>query len=196
MFWEPPPWIARKLEHKGMLWLPPVEPVVTAHLHPRLSSFSYRIPKRAKQSNPFASISQAPWSQPPLPAPAEAPPAQPMQPAFFKARRKKRMVWCAVLSRWCWWIFLVPRVNRFFVSWVPDANLTGWGGVYEGSIVRGIWSPILHHSHINYLELFFLTLKHFLLFLKGHQVLVRMDNTMTMAYINRQGGLRWLCVLA
>lgn len=48
------------------------------------------------------------------------------------------------------------------------------------------------HSHINYLELLvvFLMLKHFLLFLRGHHVLVRTDNMTTVAYINCQGGLR------
>lgn len=35
----------------------------------------------------------------------------------------------------------------------------------------------------------FLSLKHFLPFLRGHHILIRMDNTMTVAYSNRQGGL-------
>ncbi|XP_062286992.1 uncharacterized protein LOC133992289 [Scomber scombrus] len=73
-----------------------------------------------------------------------------------------------------------------------DASLTGWGGIHEGRSVRGRWSVDLQRSHINFLELsaVFLSLKHFLPSLMGHHVLVRTDNTTTVAYINRQGGLR------
>ncbi|KAK7901815.1 hypothetical protein WMY93_018584 [Mugilogobius chulae] len=73
-----------------------------------------------------------------------------------------------------------------------DACLTGWGGVYEDRPVNGVWSPRLRQAHINYLELkaVVLTLKHFLPHLRGHHVLVRTDNTSTVAHINRQGGLR------
>uniref|UniRef100_UPI003AAB73CD uncharacterized protein n=1 Tax=Centroberyx gerrardi TaxID=166262 RepID=UPI003AAB73CD len=53
---------------------------------------------------------------------------------------------------------------------------------------------------VNCLELLAvrLTLQHFLPFLRGCHMLVRMDNTTTVAYINRQGGLRsrCLCMLA
>lgn len=79
-----------------------------------------------------------------------------------------------------------------------DASLTGWGGVFEGRPVNGTWSLHLRRAHINYLELMavFLTLRHFLQFLRGNHVLVRTDNTSTVAYINRQGGLRSRCLLA
>ena len=73
-----------------------------------------------------------------------------------------------------------------------DASLSGWGGLHEGRFVRGLWNVGLRRSHINYLELsaVFLSLKRFLPYLSGHHVLVRTDNTTTVAYINRQGGLR------
>ncbi|XP_053173996.1 uncharacterized protein LOC128357652 [Scomber japonicus] len=73
-----------------------------------------------------------------------------------------------------------------------DASLTGWGGIHEGRSMRGRWSVDLQRSHINFLELsaVFLSLKHFLPSLMGHHVLVRTDNTTTVTYINRQGGLR------
>lgn len=79
-----------------------------------------------------------------------------------------------------------------------DASLTGWGGVFEGSPVNGAWSPHLRRQHINYLELMavMLTLRHFLPMLRGHHVLVRTDNTSTVAHINRQGGLRSRRLLA
>lgn len=79
-----------------------------------------------------------------------------------------------------------------------DASLTGWGGVFEGRPVNGVWSPRLRCAHINYLELMavVLALRHFLPFLRGHHVLVRTDNTSTVAHINRQGGLRSRRLLA
>ncbi|XP_029937836.1 uncharacterized protein LOC115380768 [Myripristis murdjan] len=83
-----------------------------------------------------------------------------------------------------------PVLSRKVVT--TDASLSGWGGIHEGRAVRGRWSIGLQRSHINFLELsaVFLSLKHFLPSLVGRHVLVRMDNTTTVAYINRQGGLR------
>ena len=73
-----------------------------------------------------------------------------------------------------------------------DASLTGWGATHEGRVVSGTWEYNLRNAHINYLELMavFLALKHFLPFLQHSHVLVRSDNTTTISYINRQGGLR------
>ena len=96
------------------------------------------------------------------------------------------------------------RVSSFLTHGVPmgpvlsrkvvttDACLTGWGGIHEGWSVRGRCSVDLQRFHIHFLELsaVFLSLKHFLPSLMGHHVLVRTDNTTTVAYINRQGGLR------
>lgn len=75
-----------------------------------------------------------------------------------------------------------------------DSSLTGWGAVHEGRSVNGTWPIRLRRAHINYLELLavFLALKHFLPFLQGSHVLVRSDNSTTVAYINRQGGTRSL----
>ncbi|TKS65234.1 hypothetical protein D9C73_027835 [Collichthys lucidus] len=92
--------------------------------------------------------------------------------------------------------FLTQRVSMGTVSSrkvvTTDASLSGWGGIFEGRGVRGRWSQALQRLHINVLELsaVFLSLKHFLPFLSGRHVLVRTDNTTTVAYINRQGGLR------
>ena len=72
-----------------------------------------------------------------------------------------------------------------------DASLTGWGATHEGRSAGGVWSEDLRSAHINYLELMavFLALKHFEPFVRGCHVLIRTDNTTTMCYINRQGGL-------
>src|SRR4029434_6876273 len=67
----------------------------------------------------------------------------------------------------------------------------GWGAVCEGRGVNGLWSVREAVSHINVLELrtVVLALRHFLPRLSGQHVLVRTDNTATLAYINRQGGV-------
>ncbi|XP_075307052.1 uncharacterized protein LOC142368762 [Odontesthes bonariensis] len=120
-----------------------------------------------------------------------------LDPVRHGARRVLVTPGCArALRHW--------RVPSFLTHGVPmgsvlsrkvvttDASLTGWGGIHEGRSVRGRWSVDLQRSHINFLELsaVFLSLKHFLPSLMGHHVLVRTDNTTTVAYINRQGGLR------
>ncbi len=70
-----------------------------------------------------------------------------------------------------------------------------------GSCVRGQNSEMslvsstyifLREEHIHFLELLtvFLSLTHVVQFLQNHHVLVRMDNTMVISYINWHGGLR------
>ena len=73
-----------------------------------------------------------------------------------------------------------------------DASLSGWGATHEGRVARGVWSGSFKLAHINYLELMavMLALQHFQRFVSGCHVLVRTDNTTTMSYINKQGGLR------
>jgi hypothetical protein len=82
-----------------------------------------------------------------------------------------------------------------------DASDLGWGG-YCGSLsFKGNWLPYQHRFHINWKELkaVQLTLKRLdLKLLSNKCVLIRTDNTTTMAYINREGGTRSsaLCTLA
>ena len=72
-----------------------------------------------------------------------------------------------------------------------DASLTGWGAVFEGRTAKGVWSTALRSAHINYLELMavFLALQRFEPLVRGCHVRVRTDNTTTVCYINKQGGL-------
>ena len=67
-----------------------------------------------------------------------------------------------------------------------DASLK----VQEGRLASGVWDPSLT-AHINYLELIavFLALKHSETLIQGCHVVIRTDNTTTMCYINKQGGL-------
>ncbi len=73
-----------------------------------------------------------------------------------------------------------------------DASATGWGATYNGQAVSGVWTGPQRHWHINCLELLavYLALGRLKGPLRGKHVLVRTDNTATVAYINRQGGLR------
>ena len=71
-----------------------------------------------------------------------------------------------------------------------DASLQGWGATCEGKTTRGPWSPQEQALHINCLELLAATLA-VQTFAKGKigiSILLRIDNTTAVAYINRKGG--------
>ncbi len=73
-----------------------------------------------------------------------------------------------------------------------DASAKDWGATFNGLAVSGIWTGPQLHWHINCLELLavHLALNRLKRCLRGEHVLVRTDSTATVAYINRQGGLR------
>ncbi len=85
----------------------------------------------------------------------------------------------------------LEQVSRHAVVFT-DASTTDWGATYNGHAVSGVWTGPQLHWHINCLEL--LAVRLALSCLRGRlqrkDVLVRTDNTATVAYINRQGGLR------
>ncbi len=85
----------------------------------------------------------------------------------------------------------LEQVSRHAVVFT-DASTTGWGATYNGHAVSGVWTGPQLHWHINCLEL--LAVRLALSRLRGRlqhkDVLVRTDNTATVAYIKRQGGLR------
>ncbi len=85
----------------------------------------------------------------------------------------------------------LEQVSRHAVVFT-DASATGWGATYNGQAVSGVWTGPQQHWHINCLELLavYLALGRLKGPLRGKHVLVRTDNTATVAYINRQGGLR------
>ncbi|KAL0153324.1 hypothetical protein M9458_051362, partial [Cirrhinus mrigala] len=122
------------------------------------------------------------------------------------------------VPRWAWHpgtlrIGVFPEYCRLFSPWsdpaflragVPlgqgsrhvvlhaDASATGWGAVCNGQAASGSWTEPRLLWHINCLEWLavLLALRRFLPMLRHKHVLVRTDNTATVAYINRQGGLR------
>ena len=71
-----------------------------------------------------------------------------------------------------------------------DASNEGWGAHLEQSSAQGLWSPQEKGLHINVLELkaVFLALRHFKDQCQDQTVLVVMDNSTVVAYINKQGG--------
>ncbi len=85
----------------------------------------------------------------------------------------------------------LEQVSRHAVVFT-DASATGWGATCNGQAVSGVWTGPQRHWHINCLELLavYLALGRLKGPLRGKHVLVRTDNTVTVAYINRQGGLR------
>ncbi len=85
----------------------------------------------------------------------------------------------------------LEQVSRHAVVFT-DASTTGWGATYNGHAVSGVWTGPQLHWHINCLELLAvrLALSRLRRRLQRKDVLVRTDNTATVAYLNRQGGLR------
>ena len=96
-----------------------------------------------------------------------------------------------------WWEHHLTSWNgRSLISPAPmividsDASLQGWGATCEGKLTRGPWSPQEQTLHINCLELLAATLaiQTFAKERSGISVLLRIDNTTAVAYINRKGG--------
>ena len=71
-----------------------------------------------------------------------------------------------------------------------DASLTGWGAICDGVSTGGSWSLQKRTMHINCLELLAadLAMKSFLKGLRGISVLLQLDNSTAVAYINNLGG--------
>ncbi|KAL0193781.1 hypothetical protein M9458_012077, partial [Cirrhinus mrigala] len=104
------------------------------------------------------------------------------------------------LSPWTDIVFMrsgipLEQVFRRIVV-TTDAFKTGWGTVCNGHAASGVWTGPRLHWHINCLELLavLLALRRFRPLIQGKHVLVRSDNTTTVAYINHQGGVRSFCV--
>ncbi|KAI2646783.1 ORF V: Enzymatic polyprotein [Labeo rohita] len=100
------------------------------------------------------------------------------------------------LSPWTDIVFLrsgVPleQVSRRIIV-TTDASKIGWGATCNGQAASGVWTGPRLFWHINCLELLsvLLALRRFWPMIQGKHVLVRSDNTATVAYINHQGGVR------
>ena len=71
-----------------------------------------------------------------------------------------------------------------------DASMMGWGAVCAGVRTGGLWSQSENRNHINYLELLAATfaVKSFAKLTKNAHILLKMDNSTAIFYVNRMGG--------
>lgn len=98
-----------------------------------------------------------------------------------------------------WWkinatIGTNPIKNQnFSMEIYSDSSLSGWDCYCTDISTYGFWSKKEKEKHINYLELLaaFFALKSFASNLSENEVLLRLDNTTAISYINRVGGVKY-----
>lgn len=85
------------------------------------------------------------------------------------------------------------RDGKYAVEIFSDASLTGWGASCSGERTGGFWDSQEAKNHINLLELLaaFNGLKCFARNLNNQEILLRIDNTTAISYINRFGGVQY-----
>ncbi|KAG6456482.1 hypothetical protein O3G_MSEX009753 [Manduca sexta] len=84
------------------------------------------------------------------------------------------------------------RQPNYDIEIYTDASRSGWGAVSNDAKRSGRWKDTEKIHHINYLELMaaFLGLKSFANELRNCAILLRIDNTTAISYINRMGGVQ------
>lgn len=98
-----------------------------------------------------------------------------------------------------WWLSNIDttrnfmRQSNFDIEIYTDASRSGWGAVCKKAQVNGKWKSSEKAYHINYLELMaaFLGLKSFTSDVTNCAILLRMDNTTAISYVNRMGGIQY-----
>ncbi|XP_060804898.1 uncharacterized protein LOC132902730 [Amyelois transitella] len=98
-----------------------------------------------------------------------------------------------------WWSYNINsisgpmRTQGYKKEIFSDASLTGWGAYCDGKRANGNWKDSERNLHINQLELIaaFLAIKSFLREEKDCAILLRVDNTTAISYINRMGGIQY-----
>jgi hypothetical protein len=98
-----------------------------------------------------------------------------------------------------WWLTHIDssknpiRDDNYIMEIFSDASKTGWGAACCLDRANGKWSDSEKHMHINYLEILaaYFGLRVFAKDLKDCQVLLRVDNTTAVSYINKMGGVRF-----
>lgn len=85
------------------------------------------------------------------------------------------------------------KTQNFVREIFSDSSLSGWGSFYDGQSTFGFWDIGENKNHINFLELqaAFFALKCFASDLSECEVLLRLDNTTAIAYINKAGGIQY-----
>jgi len=84
------------------------------------------------------------------------------------------------------------RVDVFSHTMFTDASKTGWGAVCGSQRAGGAWKSSQSSNSINYLELLavYYGLRSFFNNSHNLQLLLRIDNTTAICYINRMGGVK------
>lgn len=98
-----------------------------------------------------------------------------------------------------WWLNVIDhpyhriKDDQYTREIYSDASTTGWGAVCGTESAAGQWSQHEAQQHINYLELIaaFIALKIFAKDLSSCQVLLRIDSSTAISYINRMGGVQF-----
>lgn len=98
-----------------------------------------------------------------------------------------------------WWLNNLPagyrKINRvsFSLEIFSDASLSGWGACCNNESIHGFWNSDQRKHNIHFLELLaaFNALKSFCKHLTNTNILLRIDNTTSIAYINKMGGSRF-----
>lgn len=98
-----------------------------------------------------------------------------------------------------WWRLNIPRASNpirqgsYVLEIFSDASTSGWGAFCRGRRTHGFWEDSERAEHINCLELraAFLALQFFAGSLNNCEILLRLDNTTAIAYINKGGSTRF-----
>lgn len=98
-----------------------------------------------------------------------------------------------------WWLNNIDsavskiKSDEYSLEVFTDASTTGWGAACGDESAGGPWDERERALHINYLELLaaFLGLKTFAKDFYDCQILLRIDNTTAISYINRMGGVQF-----
>ena len=103
--------------------------------------------------------------------------------------RKELQWWVATLKKWNGRPILPLKPDLIIET---DASLLGWGAAVGERSTGGLWAVQERSLHINVLELAggALATKTFTKDRENIHVLLKMDNTTSIAYINRMGGTR------
>lgn len=111
---------------------------------------------------------------------------------------KKMYVNQIILEELNWWLRSIPissndiKIPNFNIEIYSDASKTGWGIYCNGEGSHGFWDVKEQKQDINYLELSaaYIGLKCFAQAKNNYSVLLKIDNTTAIAYINHMGGVR------
>lgn len=98
-----------------------------------------------------------------------------------------------------WWLKSIPNKRQYIkhhdysLVIYSDASSSGWGIYCNKEKIHGFWTGEMKKYHINYLELMaaFIGLKSFAKYCNDCSVLLRIDNTTAISYVNKMGGIKY-----